>query len=65
MPFGISAYNHYYVNYDIRCPTITMTDLPNFFTLFAKVGNSLPIDELYNVFLVAIGLLAVHALLIL
>jgi hypothetical protein len=42
-----------------------MTELPNFFTLFARVGNSLPIDELYIVFLVAIGLLAVHALLIL
>ena len=42
-----------------------MTELPNFFKLFARVGNSLPIDELYIVFLVAIGLLAVHALLIL
>jgi hypothetical protein len=42
-----------------------MTELPNFFTLFAQVGNSLPIDELCIVFLVAIGLLAVHALLIL
>ena len=42
-----------------------MTDLPNFFTLFTKVSSSLPIDELYIVFLVAIGLLAVHALLIL
>ena len=42
-----------------------MIDLPNFFTLFTKVSSSLPIDELYIVVLVAIGLLAVHALLIL
>jgi hypothetical protein len=42
-----------------------MIDLPNFFTLFTKVSSSLPIDELYIVFLVAISLLAVHALLIL
>jgi hypothetical protein len=39
-----------------------MIDLPNFFTLFTKVSSSLPIDELYIVVLVAIGLLAVHAL---
>ncbi|MEY3390486.1 MAG: hypothetical protein RL350_747, partial [Pseudomonadota bacterium] len=31
-----------------------MADLPNFFTLFEKVGNSLPLSELYIVFLTAI-----------
>ena len=42
-----------------------MSDLPNFFTLFTKVGNSLPIDELLIVALIAVGMLVMHALLIL
>lgn len=42
-----------------------MNDLPNFFTLFAKVRNSLPIDEVYIVAIIAVGMLAMHALLIL
>lgn len=42
-----------------------MSDLPNFFTLFTKVGNSLPIDELFIVALIAVGMLVMHALLIL
>ena len=42
-----------------------MTDLPNFFTLFEKVGNSLPLSELYIVFLTAITMLVAHALFIL
>jgi hypothetical protein len=42
-----------------------MTDLPNFFTLFEKVGNSLPLSELYIVFLTAIAMLVAHALFIL
>ena len=42
-----------------------MADLPNFFTLFEKVGNSLPLSELYIVFLTAIAMLVAHALFIL
>ncbi|NBP97118.1 MAG: hypothetical protein EBU25_04710 [Burkholderiaceae bacterium] len=42
-----------------------MADLPNFFTLFEKVGNSLPLSELYIVFLTAIVMLVAHALFIL
>ncbi|MEY2888414.1 MAG: hypothetical protein RLZZ202_1012 [Pseudomonadota bacterium] len=42
-----------------------MADLPNFFTLFEKVGNSLPLSELYIVFLTAITMLVAHALFIL
>ncbi|MFZ9153357.1 MAG: ion channel [Polynucleobacter sp.] len=42
-----------------------MEDLPNFFTLFEKVGNSLPLSELYIVFLTAIAMLVAHALFIL
>lgn len=42
-----------------------MADLPNFFTLFARVRSSLPIDEVYVVAIVAVGMLAMHALLIL
>ena len=42
-----------------------MGDLPNFFTLFEKVGNSLPLSELYIVFLTAIAMLVAHALFIL
>ena len=44
---------------------ISMADLPNFFTLFEKVGNSLPLSELYIVFLTAITMLVAHALFIL
>ncbi len=42
-----------------------MVDLPNFFKLFEQVANSLPLTELYIVFLTAIGMLVAHALLIL
>jgi hypothetical protein len=42
-----------------------MSDLPNFFTLFKKVSGSLPLGELYIVFLTAIGMLVAHAVLIL
>ena len=42
-----------------------MADPPNFFTLFEKVGNSLPLSELYIVFLTAIAMLVAHALFIL
>lgn len=42
-----------------------MAELPNFFTLFEKVGNSLPLSELYIVFLTAIAMLVAHALFIL
>ncbi len=42
-----------------------MGDIPNFFTLFTKVGSSLPIDELFIVALIAVGMLVMHALLIL
>lgn len=42
-----------------------MADLPNFLTLFEKVGNSLPLSELYIVFLTAITMLVAHALFIL
>jgi len=42
-----------------------MADLPNFFTLFEKVGNSLPLSELYIVFLTAIVMLVARALFIL
>jgi hypothetical protein len=42
-----------------------MAELPNFFTLFEKVGNSLPLSELYIVFLTAITMLVAHALFIL
>ena len=42
-----------------------MADLPNFYTLFEKVGNSLPLSELYIVFLTAIAMLVAHALFIL
>ena len=42
-----------------------MADLPNYFTLFEKVGNSLPLSELYIVFLTAIAMLVAHALFIL
>jgi hypothetical protein len=42
-----------------------MADLPNFFTLFEKVSNSLPLSELYIVFLTAITMLVAHALFIL
>jgi len=42
-----------------------VADLPNFFTLFEKVGNSLPLSELYIVFLTAIAMLVAHALFIL
>jgi hypothetical protein len=42
-----------------------MADRPNFFTLFEKVGNSLPLSELYIVFLTAIAMLVAHALFIL
>ena len=42
-----------------------MADLPNFFILFEKVGNSLPLSELYIVFLTAIAMLVAHALFIL
>ena len=42
-----------------------MADLPNFLTLFEKVGNSLPLSELYIVFLTAIAMLVAHALFIL
>lgn len=42
-----------------------MVDLPNFFTLFEKVSNSLPLNELYIVFLTAVAMLVAHALFIL
>jgi hypothetical protein len=42
-----------------------VADLPNFLTLFEKVGNSLPLSELYIVFLTAITMLVAHALFIL
>lgn len=42
-----------------------MAELPNFFKLFEQVANSLPLNELYIVFLTAIGMLVAHALLIL
>ena len=42
-----------------------MADLPNFFTLFEKVSNSLPLNELYIVFFTAVAMLVAHALFIL
>ncbi len=42
-----------------------MADLPNFFQLFERVANSLPLTELYIVFFTAVGMLVAHALLIL